>query len=472
MKTKRKFLLFDRAILFALQDAGVKFRKFDITWFYTSFSPEIYYLAQNDSFKLHHKKEDLIREAVSFKISKDDFNEAKRDMQGSIVQKTRYCFANSQAEFCLEIYGGKLSTLVILVANFKNEEAIKNFDFIKTFGEHEFVDISDDFRYKTRYLARFGKPAQNLNYTFASEIFNRFDEIKFQIPAYGDSAKIARVILGKIYHQIIKSHEEYLGDKDSESLHKFRVAMRQMRVMVKFFAPLSDSKITDEILFLLKNIVNKTNQMRDIEVFSKFLLEKSAPAHFGTQMSALGKSVNERTKRALNDSEFANFRAKFDDFLKNFDGIYLNGDYEQIAKRFVSSRLSKALKTLKNVFNELDEKSEITRFHDARIDLKKVRYELEFFVRMYDSSALGELYKKIKSEQESFGRLQDISIWQNFIAIYQRASDKNNESFGYLLSLNNELAKQTNSIKSEILGRKGEFIKSIKKAISKIKIYK
>ena len=264
MKTKRKFLLFDRAILFALQDAGVKFRKFDITWFYTSFSPEIYYLAQNDSFKLHHKKEDLIREAVSFKISKDDFNEAKRDMQGSIVQKTRYCFANSQAEFCLEIYGGKLSTLVILVANFKNEEAIKNFDFIKTFGEHEFVDISDDFRYKTRYLARFGKPAQNLNYTFASEIFNRFDEIKFQIPAYGDSAKIARVILGKIYHQIIKSHEEYLGDKDSESLHKFRVAMRQMRVMVKFFAPLSDSKITDEILFLLKNIVNKTKQMRDI----------------------------------------------------------------------------------------------------------------------------------------------------------------------------------------------------------------
>ena len=207
-------------------------------------------------------------------------------------------------------------------------------------------------------------------------------------------------------------------------------------------------------------------------MFSKFLLEKSAPAHFGTQMSALGKSVNERTKRALNDSEFANFRAKFDDFLKNFDGIYLNGDYEQIAKRFVSSRLSKALKTLKNVFNELDEKSEITRFHDARIDLKKVRYELEFFVRMYDSSALGELYKKIKSEQESFGRLQDISIWQNFIAIYQRASDKNNESFGYLLSLNNELAKQTNSIKSEILGRKGEFIQSIKKAISKIKIYK
>ncbi|MDA3055259.1 MULTISPECIES: CYTH and CHAD domain-containing protein [unclassified Campylobacter] len=472
MKTKRKFLLYDRAILFALQDAGVKLRKSDVSWFYTSFSPEIYYVCENNTFTLHHKKEDLIREALKFKISKDDFSEAKADMQGEMVQKCRYGFANSQADFHLEIYSSRLSTLITLVANFKSEEASKKFDFIKTFGEHEFLDISDDFRYKTRYLARFGKPCEKLNYGFAKSVFEKFDDMKFQIPPYADSAQSAGVIFAKIYSQILKSHDEYMCAKDEEALHKFRIAMRKMRVMVKFFVPLFAPKITDEILTLLKNIVGKTNQMRDIEVFSKFLVQNSAPAHFGAQMDALGRSINERTKRALSDAEFDKFRAKFEDFLKNLGGIYLSPEYEKIAKKFISNRLNKALKALRGVISELNEKSEIAKFHDARIYLKKVRYELEFCARIYESARISEAYKQVKIAQESFGALQDVSIWQNFIAMYQKASDKNDESFKYLLALNNELIAKTKSLKSEILAHKDEFLKSIKKAIAKIKIYR
>ena len=72
MQTKRKFLLSDNSILRALQRAGLKCRKIKIAWFYTSFYPEIYYIRQNDECSLHHKKEDLDRQTLNFKISKDE----------------------------------------------------------------------------------------------------------------------------------------------------------------------------------------------------------------------------------------------------------------------------------------------------------------------------------------------------------------------------------------------------------------
>ena len=158
MQTKRKFLLSDDSILRALQRAGLKCRKIKIAWFYTSFYPEIYYIRQNDECSLHHKKEDLDRQTLNFKISKDDFKEALKSRIARIVQKNRYGFASDEAEFWLELYGGELNTLVILRAKFQSEAASANFDFAKTFGSTDFCEITDDYRYKSRYLARYGIP--------------------------------------------------------------------------------------------------------------------------------------------------------------------------------------------------------------------------------------------------------------------------------------------------------------------------
>ena len=69
MQTKRKFLLSDDSILRTLERAGLKCRKVKIAWFYTSFYPEIYYIRQNDECSLHHRKEDLDRQILNFKIS-------------------------------------------------------------------------------------------------------------------------------------------------------------------------------------------------------------------------------------------------------------------------------------------------------------------------------------------------------------------------------------------------------------------
>ena len=196
MQTKRKFLLSDDSILRALQRAGLKCRKIKIAWFYTSFYPEIYYIRQNDECSLHHKKEDLDRQILNFKISKDDFKEALKSRIARVVQKNRYGFANDEAEFWLELYGGELSTLVILRAKFQSEAASVNFNFAKTFGSSDFCEITDDYRYKSRYLARYGIPPRSLDFMHARSVFEKFSRVEFLAPPYTDSAKLVRLALG------------------------------------------------------------------------------------------------------------------------------------------------------------------------------------------------------------------------------------------------------------------------------------
>ena len=196
MQTKRKFLLSDDSILRALQRAGLKCRKIKIAWFYTSFYPEIYYIRQNDECSLHHRKEDLDRQILNFKISKDDFKEALKSRIARVVQKNRYGFASDEAEFWLELYGGELSMLAILRAKFQSEAASANFDFAKTFGSSDFCEITDDYRYKSRYLARYGIPPRSLDFAHARSVFEKFSRVKFFAPPYADSVKLARLALG------------------------------------------------------------------------------------------------------------------------------------------------------------------------------------------------------------------------------------------------------------------------------------
>ena len=196
MQTKRKFLLSDDSILRTLERAGLKCRKVKIAWFYTSFYPEIYYIRQNDEYSLHHKKEDLDRQTLNFKISKDDFKEALKSGIARVVQKSRYGFASDEAEFWLELYGGELSTLAILRAKFQNEAVSANFDFAKTFGSSDFCEITDDYRYKSRYLARYGIPPRSLDFAHARSVFEKFSRVKFLAPPCADSVRPARLTLG------------------------------------------------------------------------------------------------------------------------------------------------------------------------------------------------------------------------------------------------------------------------------------
>ena len=471
MQTKRKFLLSDDSILRALQRAGLKCRKIKIAWFYTSFYPEIYYIRQNDECSLHHRKEDLDRQILNFKISKDDFKEALKSRIARVVQKNRYGFASDEAEVWLELYGGELSTLAILRAKFQNEAASANFDFAKTFGSTDFYEITDDYRYKSRYLARYGIPPRSLDFAQARSVFEKFSRVKFFTPPYADSVKLARLALELAWIRACGAKSEYQKSLAPEALHELRVQIRKFRAVLKLSAPLFEAKKKDEILKLLAEFMSRTNQLRDIHVFLKFLKAEDAPTGFAEQLELIARRAADKILTYLNGAEVADLNSAFSGFLSGADGIYARSDYEKISKKFASARLCKLIKSLRRKLKDLDKSTPVQAFHDVRIGLKRLRYALEIFARSFDEGCVRGLFKRAKAACEDFGALQDISVWQNFIAMYQKAGDKNGEIFTYLLALDARLNARADELTEKIISEKEPLLRTLKRSLRKIKAY-
>ena len=471
MQTKRKFLLSDDSILRALQRAGLKCRKIKIAWFYTSFYPEIYYIRQNDECSLHHRKEDLDRQTLNFKISKDDFKEALKSRVARVVQKSRYGFAGDEAEFWLELYGGELSTLVILRAKFQSEAASANFDFEKTFGSSDFCEITDDYRYKSRYLARYGIPPRSLDFAHARSVFEKFSRVKFFAPPYADSVKLAHLALELAWTRACGAKSEYQKSLSPEALHELRVQTRKTRALLKLSAPLFEAEKKDEILKLLAGLINHTNQLRDIHVFLKFLKAEGASTGFAEQLELIARRAADKILTYLNGAEFTDLSGAISGFLNGADGIYARSEYEKISKKFASARLCKLIKSLRAELKNLKQGSLLQAFHDARIGLKRLRYALEIFARSFDECCVRELFKRTKAACEDFGVLQDISVWQNFISIYQKASDKSGVAFAYLLALDARLNDRRAELEEKILNEKEALLRALKRSLRKIKAY-
>ena len=472
MQTKRKFLLSDDSILRTLERAGLKCRKVKITWFYTSFYPEIYYIRQNDECSLHHKKEDLDRQNLNFKISKDDFKEALKSRIARVVQKNRYGFANDEAEFWLELYGGELNMLAVLRAKFKDELSSANFDFAKTFGSTDFCEITDDYRYKSRYLARYGIPPRSLDFAHARNVFKKFSRVKFFAPPYADSVKLARLALELAWTRACAAKSEYQKNLAPEALHELRVQIRKFRAVLKLSAPLFEAEKRGEILKLLAGFMSRINQLRDLHVFAEFLKADDAPASFLQQLNLIAKRSEDKILEFLSSAEFTDLNGAISGFLNGADGIYARSEYEKISKKFASARLCKLIKNLRAELKNLKQGSSLQAFHDARIGLKRLRYALEIFARSFDEGCVRDLFKRTKAACEDFGALQDISVWRNFIAIYQKASDKSGVAFAYLLALDARLNDRRTELEEKILNEKEALLRALKRSLRKIKAYK
>ena len=240
---------------------------------------------------------------------------------------------------------------------------------------------------------------------------------------------------------------------------------------MKLSAPLFEVEKRGEILKLLAEFMSRTNQLRDLHVFAEFLKADDAPASFLQQLNLIAKRSEDKILEFLSSAEFADLNGAISGFLSGADGIYARSEYEKISKKFASARLCKLIKNLRAELKNLKQGSSLQAFHDARIGLKRLRYALEIFARSFDEGCVRELFKRTKVACEDFGALQDISMWRNFIAIYQKASDKSGVAFAYLLALDTRLNDRRAELEEKILNEKEPLLRALKRSLRKIKAY-
>lgn len=233
--------------------------------------------------------------------------------------------------------------------------------------------------------------------------------------------KQQRQVLTEIIKNAVEAIEEPLNkvialDDDIESVHQFRVKIRQVRSLIAFFKPRLNEDLADEINRKLKEMASVFSNVRELDVlYQRWLTiaDDQSPQDHDFGLALL------RAKQQARIKAYSNFRvtqAKTDiDWIKQSTENLFSDDKK--LSDFIEQRMNRWLKRIRKGIKKLDI-TDYAAMHQLRIEIKRLRYALTLLNEHTDES-MSERIKPSKLWAEQLGIVCD----------YQRTKEILNELF-------------------------------------------
>lgn len=256
--------------------------------------------------------------------------------------------------------------------------------------------------------------------------------------------------LGEYAHQAIEQHfkksikpeAEVLQDSEPEPLHQMRVGMRRLRTALQVFGPaLALPKATS--IPQVSKIAKKLGAVRDLDVLQAELKNRYYPLLQRSeqkQLDTIFKKLQKQRSHHFATLEKTLHKGQYQKFKKAFSHWVKYPEYQAIAEQpvlqvlpdlllplisqlllhpgwLVGANLAQDQSSLKldaKTIQKLLTKQE-TQLHDLRKQLKRVRYQTEFFTHFYDPAYAAQV-EDFKNIQEILGQIQDYSLLSDFLS--------------------------------------------------------
>jgi len=256
--------------------------------------------------------------------------------------------------------------------------------------------------------------------------------------------------LGEYAHQAIEQHFKksikpeaaVLQDSEPEYLHQMRVGMRRLRTALQVFGPALDLPEAVSIPRISK-IAKKLGAVRDLDVLQAELKNRYYPSLQRSeqkQLDTVFKKLQKQRSHHFTELEKTLHRGHYQKFKKAFSHWVKNPEYQAIAEQpivkvlpdlllplisqlllhpgwLVGANLAQDQSSFKldaKTVQKLLTKQE-TQLHDLRKQLKRVRYQTEFFTDFYDSAYAAQV-EDFKNIQDVLGQIQDYSVLSEFLS--------------------------------------------------------
>lgn len=273
--------------------------------------------------------------------------------------------------------------------------------------------------------------------------------------------EFALASIQKHFHKSIKHKADILTDRDPEPLHQMRVGMRRLRTALIVFAPFVS--LSDDLERDITKISKRLGSVRDLDVLGLWLQDFIAASALDKAELKQAEKALERLHRrrqklfkpmcaALEGNRYRQFTEEFQTWLQypNFEvgaewpiqlvlpdllmplinQLLLHPGWlvadawrtadsgcvtaleelaiaEPVAQRTPDSDM--AAPEVEAYFLEHGEV-----LHDLRKQVKRVRYQTEFFTDFYDFSYQAQI-EEFKTLQELLGQLQDSQVLSDFL---------------------------------------------------------
>lgn len=461
MEIERKFLLEEALVLNILSQKNVKIFLTQIAQFYTTISKlnEVRYRKTGDEYLLTNKVgEGLARDEFEVVISKTEFKKAKKKRLSSIIEKSRYSFEIDGLNYFLDVYTGNLAPIVTLEVEFSTIQEAMSFKLEDIFGDLHYKDVTEEPRYKNKYLSLFGNPEFEFDAQKAIDVQIKKPDLKLNFPAYISAYDGIRVLLNKFYADIKINKESFLQSGDTEALHQFRVGLRKSRSILHLSKELYDENICKTLCDSLKNIANETNEKRDLDVFIEYLESVNGTRVLIHNLLEINQNHENSIRELIFCKSSEEFFADYEIFLDDKTKFFASKNCDIIFKKFIAKIIREYVVKLERRLKSLDDDSLNDEFHQVRIYFKRLRYVLDSTSDMFDIRVLQKCTKYSKSMQELFGELQDRDVWRQILEIYKQTLYNDSQMYELTSKLDLNISKQLFELRNEILERKDEFL--------------
>ncbi|NJO74233.1 MAG: CHAD domain-containing protein [Leptolyngbyaceae cyanobacterium RM1_406_9] len=260
----------------------------------------------------------------------------------------------------------------------------------------------------------------------------------------------AHLAVQKHFKKSVKYEADVLKDRDLEPLHQMRVGMRRLRTALQVFESVLDlpESAGDR---QIKKIAQRLGAVRDLDVLEIALKERYRPHLKGKEQKKLDQvleSLQNQRDRQFNQIKKLFESQQYRKFKQSFKAWLDQPHYGAIASLpllqvlpdlllplishlllhpgwLVSARVEPGKIDLptsldsEHLNQQLNEQAEV--LHDLRKQMKRVRYQAEFFTDFYEPTYMLRV-QEFQAVQEILGELQDYAILSDFLASVLQAN--------------------------------------------------
>ncbi|WP_457593537.1 CHAD domain-containing protein [Hydrogenimonas sp.] len=443
---ERRFVLYPCSMKRFLNQHGIEHRSILITQFYlvAKEGEVVRYRRYGDTFVRTHKfGSGLVREEHEEPIEAHEFEEALRHNRGGIIRKRRLLFELDGRTYELDSFKKPLKGLNVLEIEFEDESAAKSFELPQIFRKilaaevTRMGDFSNGAISKSMKIPSIQTPLKKLlEQVDAREAFLKAS-VNVRFGPFESGAHALKTIIYSLAKTVAANRNEILlGSKDPERLHQLRVAMRKIRALFSQTPTLFEPQWRERERNRIAALMRKTGEMRDIDVYlaemehyRKMLPKKLHPGidRLERYLKSKEKAERERVDRFLAGKEFAQELEALMRFAQD-DSLQGLGEEAQRPvilpiKKALRLRYAKILKKGKRI----DEHSPAGDYHAVRIEVKKLRYLMEFFSSILDSEAYNEMAGQLKSIQTILGKHQDLDVQREHLKFFSELSQMHDD---------------------------------------------
>jgi CHAD domain-containing protein len=279
------------------------------------------------------------------------------------------------------------------------------------------------------------------------------DMLPYTLSADTPFGVAARVVINRLYIQMIDNLPGTIDGSDIEALHDMRVASRRLRAAFRIFNRCFQKKQAAAILLQIQGVTRALGSVRDHDVFIEFLKKRSKKTKNDLSWlidreNQLREISRESMLVALNDIADNHL---YDDLLLLFANIKMKSAAHK--DKFAVQAYKLIGKRLANLVNQsfaINDPELITELHMMRILAKKLRYTMEAFIPCFGQPLVDKI-SEVKLLQEQLGKIHDCDVWVEKLNSYLQAPDIDENMHNSIITLIDERTSHRSSVYNNAL---------------------